>query len=125
MIKRRRVGEAKAEFLPFILPSRVPPIDAQIGARHEAASVAEQEDGGTAVVLGAAQLAEHVLAGPLDLAVGKFVEQRPHHICDNVSGGDGVDANPVLAPLGRQVPAQLDNGCLRRVVDTIRRLVYF
>lgn len=95
----------------------MPAIDPKISARHEAARIAEQEDGGAAVVLGGAELAEHVLAGPLDLALREPVEQRPHHVRHDVARGDGVDADPVLAPLGGQVPAQLDDGCFRCVID--------
>ena len=56
------------------LPGGVPAVDPEVGAGHEAAGVGEQEDGGAAVVLGPAELAQHVLAGPLRLALGELVE---------------------------------------------------
>jgi hypothetical protein len=93
-------------------------VDAEIAARHEAAGVAEEKDGGTTVLLGSAEAAEHVLLGPSGLAVGVVDEQILQHLGQDVAGGEGVDTNAVLAPFGSQVASELDNSRLGRIVDT-------
>lgn len=101
---------------PPSLPSGMATVNAQVAASHEAASIAEQEDGGTAVLLRAGQTAQHVLLGPLVAALGEVNEELLHHGGDDVAGGDGVDADVVLAPFGGEVAAELDDGCFARVV---------
>lgn len=76
-------------------------VDAQVGARHEATGVAEQEHRRPAVVLGLAQFVQHVLLGPLDLPVGEPLEQLLHHLRDDVAGRDRVDADVFDAPFRR------------------------
>lgn len=73
-------------------------VDAQVRARHEAAGIAEQEDGSAAVVLGLAECAEHVVGGPLGLALGVLDEELLNHVGDDVAGRDGVDADAVGTP---------------------------
>lgn len=85
----------------YLLPSSVPAVDAQVGAGHEAAGVGEQEDGGAAVVLGLAQLVEHVLLGPLDGAVGEPLEQPLHHLRHDVPRRDRVHPDVLNPPLRR------------------------
>lgn len=92
-------------------------VDPQVGPRHEAASVAQQEDGGAAVVLGPAERAEHVVLRPFDLALRELVEQFLHHLRHDVSRRYRVHADPVAAPLHREVAPQLDHGRFGRVVD--------
>lgn len=94
-------------------------IDAQVAARHEAAGVAEQEHGGTAVLAGLAEPVEHVVLGPLDLALRVLHEERLDHGGDDVAGRDGVDADAVSAPFGSQVTAELQDGGLGGVVCAI------
>lgn len=83
------------------LPSSMSTINTQIRTSHEAASVAEQEDGRAAVVLGLAELVQHVLLGPLDGAVGELLEQLLHHLRHDVARRDGVHADVLDAPFHR------------------------
>lgn len=91
-------------------------IHPQVTPRHEAAGITDQEDGGAAILLGLGHATQHVLLGPLVAALGEFHEELLDHGGDDVAGGDGVDADTVLAPLGREVAAELDDGGLRGVV---------
>lgn len=95
----------------------MPTIDPQVGPSHEAAGVAEQEDGGAAVVLGPAERAQHVLLRPLDLALRELDEQLLHHLRHDVPRRYRVHADPVAAPLHREVATQLDHGRFGCVVD--------
>lgn len=106
-------------FLSFCqtnLPSRVASVNAKIATCHEAAGIAEEEDGGAAELLGAADAAEHVLACPLGLALGVVVEEVLKHLGQNIAGGEGVDSDSVLAPFGSQAAPQLDDGGLGWIV---------
>lgn len=98
------------------LPSRVASVNAKIATRHEAAGIAEEEDGGAAELLGAADAAEHVLTCPLGLALGVVVEEVLEHLGQNITGGEGVDSDSVLAPFGSQAATQLDDGGLGWIV---------
>lgn len=91
-------------------------VHAQVATSHEAAGVAEQEHGGTAVLLRARQAAQHVLLGPLVAALGELDEELLDHSSHDVAGGDGVDTDVVLAPLGGEVAAQLDDSGLAGIV---------
>lgn len=91
-------------------------VNAQVTASHKAARIAEQEDSRTAVLLRAGQTAQHVLLGPLVAALGEVHEELFDHRGDDVAGGDGVDADVVLAPLGGEVAAELDDGGFAGVV---------
>lgn len=91
-------------------------VNAQIAARHEAARVAEQEDSCSPVFLRLGQPAKHVLLGPLLAALGELHEQVLDHGSNDVSGGEGVDADPVHTPFSGQIAAKLHHRGLGRVV---------
>ncbi|CAG8672910.1 9586_t:CDS:1, partial [Scutellospora calospora] len=98
------------------LPSRVSTIDPQIRSRHEAARIANAEHRRTPVLLRNTKLAQHVLRGPVALALGVLLEQRLDHGGRDVAGRDGVDADAVGAPFGGQVAAELEHGGFGGVV---------
>lgn len=103
--------------LPMLhLPRSMATVNAQVTTSHEAASIAEQEDCSTTVLLRAGQTAQHVLLGPLVAALGELDEQLLDHLSDDVARGNGVDADVVLAPFSSQVAAQLDDGRFAGVV---------
>lgn len=110
------------------LPRGMATVHAQVATSHEAARIAEQEHCGTAVLLWTGQTAQHVLLGPLVAALGELDEQLLDHLGDDVAGGNSVDADVILAPLGGQVAAQLDDGCFAGVVggadETLKRVVW-
>lgn len=91
-------------------------VNAQVTTSHEAASIAEQEDSRPAVLLRTGQTAQHVLLGPLVAALRELDEELLDHCGDDVAGGDGVDADVVLAPFGGEVAAELDDGGFAGVV---------
>lgn len=91
-------------------------VDTDIAASHEAAGIAEEEDGGSAVVLRGGQTAKHVLLGPLGAALGVLDEQLLNHGSDDVARRDGVDSNAILTPLRREVAGELENSSLGGVV---------
>ena len=80
-------------------------VNAQVTARHEAASIAEQEERGAAVLLWTRQTAQHVLLRPLVATLREVDEQLLDHGSDYVAWRDSVDANIVLAPFSGQVAA--------------------
>lgn len=98
------------------LPSRVAPVNAEVTASHEAAGVAEQEDGCAAVLVGRGQPTQHVLLGPLGAPLGKLFKQLLDHGGDDVAGGDCVDADAQGAPFGGQVPRELHHGGFAGIV---------
>jgi hypothetical protein len=114
--RRDRIPHRKENDENGHLPSGMPAIHAQVTSGHEAARITEQEDRSAAVLLRARQAAEHVLLGPLVTALRELDEQLLDHGGDDVAGRDGVDADVVLAPLGGEVAAQLDDGGLAGVV---------
>lgn len=91
-------------------------VHAQVATSHEAAGVAEQEDGCTTVLLWPGETTKHVLLRPLIAAIREVDEELLNHGSNDVSGRDGVDTNVVLAPLSGEVTAQLDDGGLTGVV---------
>lgn len=99
-------------------PRGMATVHPQVGTGHEAAGVAEKEDGGAPVLLGVAETAQHVGIGPAGLPLGEGVEQGSRHRRDDVAGRDGVDADAVLAPFGREVASQLEHSSLGRIVGT-------
>ena len=82
-------------------------VDAEIGASHEGACVAEEEDGGAAVLVRHADAAKHVLFSPLGFALGVVVKEVLEHLGEDVAGGEGVDPDAVLAPFSSEVAAEL------------------
>lgn len=86
-----------------ILPSSMPAVDPQIRSRHKATRVADQEHRRTTILVGLAQLAQHILRRPIPFPLWKLLKQRFHHGCDNIAGRDGVDTDAVRAPLGGEI----------------------
>lgn len=118
---RKIVTKSSALYaLPVVsgLPRSVTAVHAQIAASHKAACIANQENRGTTVLSRERQTAQHVLFGPLGAALGELDKQVLDHLGDNISGGNGVDADVVLAPFGGQVAAQLDDAGLGSVVGS-------
>lgn len=91
-------------------------VDTEITSRHEAASIAEQKYGSTAIFLGDAESLKHVLLGPLLLSLRVVVKQVQQHLGQDITRRESVDADAILAPLGSQASGQLDNSSLGGVV---------
>lgn len=100
-----------------LLPSSVTAVDAEIGASHEGACVAEEEDGGAAILVRHADAAKHVLSSPLGLALGVIVKEVLEHLGQDVAGGEGVDADAILAPFSSEIAPQLHYSSLGWVVN--------
>jgi hypothetical protein len=98
-------------------PCGVTTVHAKVATSHEAAGVAKEEDCCTAVLVRSGKSAEHVLLGPLVAALGELLEQLLDHGGDNVSRGDGVDADIVLTPFRGEVTAKLEHGSLTGIVS--------
>lgn len=58
-------------------------INSQIRTSHESAGVAEQEYGGTSVVLGLAELVQHIMSWPLRLTLRELHKQLLDHLGDD------------------------------------------
>ena len=97
-------------------PRSVSTINLQITSSHEAARIADAEDGRTSVFLGHTQLAQHVLRRPVAPALGVLLEQSLHHGSRDVAGRNCVYANAIAAPFGSKVAAQLEDGGFGGVV---------
>lgn len=97
-------------------------VNAKVAARHEAAGVAEEEDSGTAVLLGNAKSLKHVLLGPLLFSLGIVVKQVQQHLSQDVAGRESVDTDAVLAPFGSQASGELDYTSLGGIVCSVRRI---
>lgn len=105
-----------ARELSHSLPGTVATINPQIRARHKAARLTNEEHSGAAVLLGLAELAQHILRGPVPFALGVLLEQRLDHGRHDVARRDGVHADAVLAPLGGEVAAELEHASFGGVV---------
>lgn len=114
--KTTRLSLTKQSRQP-ILPRRVSTIDPQVTAGHEAAGVAEEEDGGAAVLPGHAQPLEHVVVGPDLPALGEALKELLGHGGDDVARREGVDADAAGAPFHGEVLCELDDGGFRGVVE--------
>lgn len=91
-------------------------VHAQVTAGHEAAGIAEQEHGSAAVFLRTGQAAQHILLGPLVATLGELDKKLLNHGGHDIAGGDGVDTDVVLAPLGSEVAAQLEDSGLAGII---------
>lgn len=91
-------------------------VNAEVAARHEAAGIAEEEEGGTAIFLRLAESLEHVLRGPLRLSLWILFKQIEEHLCCAVSRRERVDTNAMHTPFGGQASSHLHNASLGRVV---------
>lgn len=87
-------------------------VNTEIGASHEAACIAEEEDGSAAELVRHADAAKHVLPSPLGSALGVVVKEVLEHLGQDVAGGEGVDADAVLAPFGSEVASELHHRSL-------------
>jgi hypothetical protein len=94
----------------------MPSINPQITARHKAARITDAEHRSTPVLLRHTELSQHVLRRPVAPALGVFLEQSLDHGGRDVAGRDGVDADAVGTPLGREVAAELQDGGFGGVV---------
>lgn len=98
------------------LPRGVTTVHAQVRASHERRGIGEQEDRCTTVLLGTRQTAKHILLGPLVAALRELNKQLLNHSGDDVTRGNSVDTDIVLAPFGSEVATKLDDGGLGGVV---------
>ncbi|EPE03446.1 ribosome assembly protein [Ophiostoma piceae UAMH 11346] len=89
---------------------------AEDSKRQEDKQKLQAKDGSAAVFFGFAEAAEHVAVGPVGTPLWVLIKQRLGHGRDNVARRDGVDADAVLAPLRRQVAAELQHRRLGRIV---------
>lgn len=94
-------------------------VNTEVTSRHEAAGVAEQEYGSTAIFLGDTESLKHVLLGPLLFSLGVVVEQIQQHLGQDVPGRESINADAILAPLGGQASGQLDNSGLGGVICSL------
>src|SRR5687767_9120828 len=113
----------KPELGPLLLPCSMATIDAQVSAGHEATRIAQQKDSRTAVLLGHAQPAKHIILCPRLATLGKDLEQRLGHGCDDIAGRNGVDTDAVGAPFHRQVLGELDDSCFGGIVEAESNIV--
>ena len=91
-------------------------IHAQVASSHEAASITEQEDSSATVLFRSGETAKHVLFGPLVATFGELDEQLLNHSSNNVTRGDGVDADVICAPFGGEVACELEDSSLASVI---------
>lgn len=91
-------------------------IHAQVASSHEATSIAEQEDSSATVLFWSRETAKHVLFGPLVATFRELDEQLLNHSGNNVTRGDGVDADVVGAPFGSEVACELDDSSLASII---------
>lgn len=98
------------------LPRAMAPIDPQITGRHETTRVANQKHRRATILIRHAQFAQHVLRRPLSPPLRVLLEQLLYHGGHDVTRGDGVDTNAVLAPFGREVAGELEHAGFACVV---------
>lgn len=91
-------------------------IHAQVASSHEAASIAEQEDSSATVLFRSGETTEHILFGPLVATFRELGEQLLNHSGNNVTWGDGVDADVVGAPFSSEVACKLEDSSLASVI---------
>jgi hypothetical protein len=87
-----------------------------ITTHHKATSITNQKHGRPSVLARFRQPPQHILRRPVRLPLRILLKQCLHHGRDNVPGRDGVDADVVLAPLGREVARELYDACFGCVV---------
>ena len=61
-------------------PGRMSAVNTKVATRHEAAGIAEEEDGGTAILVRLAESLKHVLRGPLPLSLGILFKEVEEHL---------------------------------------------
>ena len=98
------------------LPGCVAAIHPQVCPCHIRACVAEQEYRCPTILLGLAKLPQHVLRGPIGPPLGVELEELIHHGGHDVSRGNGVDADAVLAPFGREIARELDDASFGGII---------
>lgn len=92
-------------------------VNLEVGSSHEAGGIADEKDRRTSVLFRRTQFAEHVLRRPVTSPLWILLKQRFHHGRNDIPGGDGVHADPMFAPLGGEIPCELQNtglGCIVR-----------
>lgn len=63
-----------------------------------------------------AQLTQHVLRRPISSSVRKLLEECFDHGGNNIAGRQSVYSYPMRAPLGSEVPCELEDAGFRGVV---------
>lgn len=99
-----------------ISPGSMSAVNAEVATRHEAAGVAEEEEGGAAILLGLAESLEHVLRGPLRLSLWVLFKQVEEHLGRAISRRECVDTNAVHTPFSGQASSHLHDTSLGGVV---------
>ena len=88
----------------------------QIRPRHKRTSITKQENRRPPILLRGTKPAQHILRGPIGLALGIALEQLSHHLRDDVAGRQAVDADIVHPPFGSEVAGELEDGGFGGVV---------
>lgn len=91
-------------------------VNPQVASGHEAASIADKEDAGASVFVWVAELAQHVLSGPVAASLGVLLEESLHHLSHDIARRDGVDADAVGTPFRGEVAGELKDSGLGRIV---------
>ena len=91
-------------------------INSEIASGHEAAGIADEEDASASVFVWVAELAQHILRGPVAASLGVLLEEGLHHLCHDVARRDGVDADAVGTPFRGEVASELEHSRLGRIV---------
>lgn len=94
----------------------MPPINPEVRPSHERARITDQENRSAAVLVRVAELAEHVLLGPLGAAFRVLLKELLDHGRHDVARAQRVDADAVLAPFRRQIARELDHAGFGGVV---------
>lgn len=66
-------------------PRTMASIYAEVGPRHEAACITDQEDGSTSIFLGLTQSSQHILLRPFGLPLRELIKERGDHSGHDVS----------------------------------------
>lgn len=91
-------------------------VNPQVASGHEAASIADEEDAGASVFVWVAELAQHILRGPVAASLGVLLEESLHHLSHDIARRNGVDADAVGTPFRGEVAGELKDSGLRRIV---------
>lgn len=94
----------------------MPPINPHITPRHPRTPLRHQKHRHPPKIRHPPQPPQHILPWPLHPPLREPLQQALHHLRRNVPGTDRINADPPLAPLGRQAAAQLLHGGLAGVV---------
>ena len=82
----------------MLLPASMATINSQVRAGHERTCWTQEEDGCASEIFRSAELAEHVLSGPIDSPFRESLEEFFDHGGDDVARGYGINSDAVFAP---------------------------